>query len=622
MASRVPSVAPPVPAALAVTVAAALLALAVVVFVLPASAVPDVQLTVSEVAVEPDEPVPGDTVTVSATLASSVGSNQPATVDSATLRIDGETVDEVTDLGTLSPGDTLTASLAHEFDEPGTYDAEVEFEGTDADGETVSVTSAAPITVSAVSDVRLTVSDVGVEPETPTAGAPLTVPVTVESSTGSVAGVVADRVELRDGNETLVEATDLGELSVSDGLDVELTHAFEEPGVYNLTVAFEGTNENGDAVGATRPLTVAVEEGAPVSVVRSGEAVEGVPTDLTVLVANPTEGTLRNVDVSVSGDALEPVVDRQLEPALGPGETANLTFEAVPAATGDVAVNASVGYTTLGGTEATAVNAGVLAVEPAETAVDVRVAAVEGEPDEGDDEIGVDVPGLTTSENGDEPAGDLRVTVANLGNTPLTDVVVDPVVGDTSFGARPVTAELTPGEEASVGLSVEELPPGEVRFETSYEVAGERETTVTEVDPAPDRELVAVTGVDLSLDGEEVLVTGDVGNRGATPADGVVVAVGDGEEVSPAYPSRDFFVGAVDGNEFVPFELTATLGENATELPVEVTYLVGGEERTETVSLPVEPEETDDALPVGWLAGLGLVVALAAAVVGYALWRR
>jgi len=107
---------------------------------------------------------------------------------------------------------------------------------------------------------------------------------------------------------------------------------------------------------------------------------------------------------------------------------------------------------------------------------------------------------------------------------------------------------------------------------------------------------------------------------------GVVVAVGETEAVAPAYPQRDFFVGEVAGNAFAPFELAAVVGPNATHVPVEVRYAVAGDERTETVRLPVAGVDGADAtprgssLPVGIAAGV--LVVLVSAAVGTVVRRR
>ena len=59
--------------------------------------------------------------------------------------------------------------------------------------------------------------------------------------------------------------------------------------------------------------------------------------------------------------------------------------------------------------------------------------------------------------------------------------------------------------------------------------------------------------------------------------------------------------GTVDGSEFAPFELTARVTDNASSVPVEVTYRVDGRQYTERTELPLEPEPDDGG---GGIAGL------------------
>jgi hypothetical protein len=111
-------------------------------------------------------------------------------------------------------------------------------------------------------------------------------------------------------------------------------------------------------------------------------------------------------------------------------------------------------------------------------------------------------------------------------------------------------------------------------------------------DYAPASGEVRLTDVNLEFtDDGRLLVTGNTGNVGDAEVTAVVVAVGENEHVSPAYPQRDYFVGSVESSEFAPFELTADVdARNASEIPVRVTYRTGGEERSETLTLPYDPE--------------------------------
>jgi len=577
-------------------------------------------LTVDDVSVDPGTPIPGDPVTITPTVDSSVASDGPVTIDSVRLRVEGETVGQAGNVGAIAPGGDVDVPFTTSFDEPGVYEFTVHVEATDGNGNTVTVTYSDTVAVAAVADVRLTVDDVDVEPSTPTAGAPVTLPVTVASSVGSDKPVALDSLALVEGNETVAEATDFGSLSVGDAVTVPLTATFDRTGVHNLTVRFTGTNTNGDAVGFTRPVTVVVEEGAPVITTRTEGAVSGVAGPVTVRVTNPTEATLRNVSVSASGEAVTQVTAVPIVPALQPGEAVNRSVPVRAETTGEARMAINVSYTTAAGTTGSFTRNETLTVEPVEESITLRATTIEQQENEGGTDLGVDVPGVLQGSD-EEPSGsegDVRVTVSNVGNAPVTDVVLDPVAGGQSLGERPVTDRLRPGDEASLVVSLERAPPSAVEFRARYDLAGERSATATSFETVPARGTVTVTGVDLERVGGEVEISGDVGNPGGRPVSGVIVAVGDAEGVSPAYPGRDFFVGAVEGDAFAPFELTATVEENASHVPVEVSYLVAGDQRSETVRLPVgdvAPEPTRDGPALALQLAIGLLLASLLAVI-------
>ena len=85
------------------------------------------------------------------------------------------------------------------------------------------------------------------------------------------------------------------------------------------------------------------------------------------------------------------------------------------------------------------------------------------------------------------------------------------------------------------------------------------------------------------------------------------------------YPNRDFFVGEVDENAFAPFELTAEVTENATEIPLQVTYFVDGDRRTEQLTLPLEepvkPEVDNTPSPVLVAGVVGMLLLLLSVIV-------
>jgi len=133
----------------------AVLALVALLVAAPAAVSPaaaaDARLAVTDTTVSPATPTAGAPVTVSATVRLSAGSNTSLALDSVRLEHDdgnvltADTEGNATDLGTLSPGETLTVPVTFRVDRPGVYDLELVAVGTDATGDTVRATR--PLTV-------------------------------------------------------------------------------------------------------------------------------------------------------------------------------------------------------------------------------------------------------------------------------------------------------------------------------------------------------------------------------------------------------------------------------------------------------------------------------------------
>ncbi len=337
---------------------------------------------------------------------------------------------------------------------------------------------------------------------------------------------------------------------------------------------------------------------------------------------------MRNVVVDVqAGDA----TGRATLASLAGGASRTLNVSVVPEATGDVPVEATVSYTTAVGTVAETSADGSLAVADLREDVGVRVErATAGQGGQGDslqEQLGSLVggspaAGAATQQSGGEESGNdpsqVAVTVTNFGNAPIRDVVVTPESNGSSL-PRYGLGTLGPGASESVTVDLSRYPGGQVQFETSYTVAGEDGTASAAYDYRPETGSIRVTGVNLTASDGTLRIEGNAGNAGSATVDGVVLAVGESEFVTPAYPQRDYFVGSVEGSEFAPFELTADVDlENATSVPVDVTYSVNGVERTERVDLPLDGVEERESggsdFPLSVAGGLALVLFAAAGV--------
>lgn len=401
------------------------------------------------------------------------------------------------------------------------------------------------VAVGDVPDARLTVEDVTVQPDAPAPDTTTTVDVTVANSVGSASPASVDTVALREGNETHAVATGVGALSPGDDVTVPLSTAFDTAGVYDLTIAVNGTDDTGESVTVTRPLRLVV----------GGVDEAGIDNDIEVDVREARPGDF--------GDD------------------------------GDVGVDLDVGD--VGGL------GGVLGG-----------AAGAADADESTEESG---PVLGESV--------VVVEVTNFGSATARNVVVDP---EPESVARQALADIDPGETAHAPVDLSVLAAEQsVNVSARYTLGTTPFASTTTYEYRPDRPAVTLTDVDLVSDGEQIEITGNVGNVGTEDASGVIVRTETTDDVGPTYPRRSYFVGSVPESDFVGFELTARADPvNATTVPVTVTYTDDGVERQETVELPYEPRDgsvEESGTTIAPFAVL-TVLALGLVSVGAVVWRR
>ncbi|MDS0293740.1 COG1361 S-layer family protein [Halogeometricum luteum] len=138
--------------------------------------------------------------------------------------------------------------------------------------------------------------------------------------------------------------------------------------------------------------------------------------------------------------------------------------------------------------------------------------------------------------------------------------------------------------------------------------------------PTNPGELV-LTDVQATQRGGTLELSATAGNVGSSTVEGVVVSV---PEASGVEGSR-YFVGSVEQSDFSSFTLTSNVEGNVSSVPVEVTYSVGGVERSFTDSVEVDrrvvrrQSPQQGGLPLVPIGGAVLVLVLAA---GAFVWWR
>jgi len=478
----------------------------------------------------------------------------------------------------------------------------------------------------AAADARLTVTDATVSPDTPAAGAPVTVDATVQLSAGSNTSLDLDSVRVVGEGETLAEATDLGTLSPGESLTVPVTLTVDQPRVHEFEVVATGTDEDGERARAARPLTVGVERASPQLELRTGRLVAGADRPVVVNVSNPTTAALRGLDLRVTG----PVEgsERRTLPALPAGATETVTLPARALDPGAAELTVRAGFTGPTGDRRTTTASRPVTVAEASVDVGVRVAPAETD---GGGQVPGGLGGVVGGDTDLQPQTDdtedrVDVTVTNFGNTAVEDVAVsgraDGAVLD-SVGRVALADRLDPGESAATTVDLSTAGGDAVAFVASYDTPDGRAETELMYDRPTSPANATVTGLDVTREDGVVRVEGNLANTGDGEVTGAVVEVSPDRWVTPAYPQRSYFVGSVAGGEFVPFEVTADADPaNATDVTLRVSYGADGDRTTETVRAPLPAPEEDGGglvsqspLPVALVVGVTAIGVVAA--IGY-----
>ena len=457
----------------------------------------------------------------------------------------------------------------------------------------------------AAADARVTLTDTTVTPSTPTVGAPVTAETTLRLSAGSDTSMTVEEVSVVDpsGDDAVLgTATDLGRLSPGETLAVPVTFTVNESGSQDLRLVAVGTDSDGDRVEATRPLTVGIEPGAPQVEVETDRVVAGASSSVQATVSNPTTAPLRGIEVTVPGGE-----SRRTIPTLAAGASETVNLTAVVTDTGDGTVDLRTSYTMPNGVGRETVTTAPVTVEPLRTDVGVRAQRPQSD---NSGEAGGDLTGLLggggtgalqsqSESEGESSASRVDVTVTNFGNAAVDEVVLTAEDSEGvrlgSVGRFALADTLAPGEETTVTVDLSRVGPTDgVRFVAGYESPRGSNESALLYDYRAQRGEATLTGLDVSIsDGGRVTLDGNLANVGDGEVTSAVVAVRPSEGVQPAYPQRDYFVGTVGASSFAPFELTAQADlENASEVPLRVTYAVDGEQVTMNASAPLPPAES------------------------------
>jgi hypothetical protein len=245
----------------------------------PATAA-DARLTLTAATVTPGTPAAGAPITVSTTIRLSAGSDTPLALD--TVRVDrtdgGETLGRATDLGTLSPGETLSVPVTVTVDEPSVTPLEVVVTGTDQDGDSTRATR--PVTVGV--EVGAPQFEIGFDELVAGADRPVQVEI-ANPTTAPLRGI-----ELRLTGPAAADSDTRTVPTLAPGATqtLNVTAGGAQPGAADLAVEANYT----DPTGAQRHVTA----------VRRVEVVPGA-VDIGVRAAPTTTDTTQQVPAGIGG---------------------------------------------------------------------------------------------------------------------------------------------------------------------------------------------------------------------------------------------------------------------------------------------------------------------------------
>jgi hypothetical protein len=540
------------------TLAVALvLALAVV----PGVVAADLDVTVQDVTVTPAEAVPGDEVTVEATVANLESSDGGYEIDRVVLESTGsnsEEFDDVANLGTIPAGQSRLVPLSATFENPGTYRLRVKVYGhsTATDRRT---TVQYPVTV----EVSDRTPQVDVDANDTAVGVTGQGSVTVVNSLGSPVEDVeltVDGADVAITNRREVLAT----LESGDSRTVDFEFRPESAGTHTLNATLTYTTLGGTTDSVTERVTINAERIRPQLDVSANDSVAGVESGGSVTVANGIGTGLRNVELTVGGEGVTVRDDRSVFTRIADGESVETAFDFEPESAGTHTLNATLSYTTGGGTVRTVSETVTVEADPLRDRVSLDVSTTQG----GGSQVVV-------------------VDVINQGNAPATNVTVSGSSPNASV-QRALVDDIAQGESRTVRLNTTlSADSADLDVRASYDLADERgETTVsTALTQTPGT--IGLTGIQVVPEGGRLRISGSASNLGTTDAQSVLVSVVEREGVTAVEPNPEFFVGPVPASDFASFDVYAATQGNVTEIPLEVSYIVDGDRRTRTVSVDV-----------------------------------
>jgi len=451
----------------------------------------------------------------------------------------------------------------------------------------------------------------------PIAGDEFEIDATLTSSEDSSQSYEIRRIEVRNGAgpdaETLTAGENLGDLRPGEAVDRSLDVTINESGRHVLVVEATLLSSTGETRTVTQRVTVDVYDRHPRIDASASPARPGDWRTVSVTVENGLTESIRQVEVGVDAEDVTFRSERAVAARIPGTGAGTFEFEARVPENGARNLTVDLTYVTASGDRRTV----------------TRTLSTEfSGPTDPEDSPQLSLSTTPAVGGAWRP---VNVTVANGLDQELTGVAVDVESDAVTFESdRRVIATMEAGRTLTFSFSARG-PAGrhEVTLTLTYRTADgivrevERTVTADFTEPAnPGR--IQLTGVTVRPGRGGLEISGRTSNVGTDAVQSVLVEVVDEENVEPTRPQPEFFVGEVDASDFVPFDLNVRLTGNRTTIPIRVTYIVDGIEKSfvteiqyEGQTAPAQPGSPEGGGGGGFaLVGLVAVVVVLVGLVG------
>ena len=474
----------------------------------------------------------------------------------------------------------------------------------------------APVVSAQSSGTAIAISNVTASTQTPTAGEPFSLRVTISNYPNSqrTANINSLFVEGGDNREHI---GGLGKLTNGSHMTVSVPMTINDPGQKTISLRLYGNA--GEAISVQSQYVVDVRNpqrpilGITVTEPKTGDTggvavsnpVVGATRQVNVTVANGNTESLRNVQLRLDGDA-DIKNSRRISASIASGNQTSHTYQVKFSRSGQQSLDATLTYDTPSGKTRTVSQINTVNVDAATSDVTLDVS----------NRIRNDSSVILTE-------------LHQFGNVELEDVQIR-AVNDGSTVAR-VPISNVPGEGSrNVTLDDNDIPAGNIMIVATFTAGTDRQTIqqslrYSKYSPAP-TSAIALTDVGITRGGGTLTIEGEAANVGTAQLNSALISAANTDAVTPVGPTKEYFIDNIDSNEFETFEATVNASSDLDQIPIQVEYTINGQRVSSTIPVDIGTiESQSDSNREGGspLLAIGLLVIVVVGVgIGVYRWQK